>query len=161
MKKFLFTMLLISQIAFSQKSIYSTFEGSFPSVDLNKSNVLSQQFRLGLGHSFAENTGATFDIGCGLLGNNSIPTFGTQLYYSFGISANYMFLNLKNDYKIGVEATSDYNIVFTNNNNDHLSVTGALKLQFPSQTYFKMGLQNRFMVNNASSLVCAFGFIIK
>lgn len=160
MKKILFTMLLISQIAFSQKSVYTTIEGYFPSVDLNKSNVLSQQLRIGLGHSFAENIGASFDIGCGLLGNNSIPTFGTQLYYSFGISANYMFLNLKNDYKIGVEALTDYNILFTNND-DHLSLNGALKLELPTKTYFKIGLQNRYMKNNATSLICVFGFKIK
>ena len=160
MKKILFTMLLISQIALSQKSVYTTIEGYFPSVDLNNSSVVSQQIRFGLGHSFAENIGATFNVGCGLLGNNSIPTFGTQLYYSFGISANYMFLNLKNDYKLGVEAISDYNIAFSNNN-DHLSVTGALLLNFPTKTFFKIGLQNRYMQNNATSVIFAFGVKIK
>jgi len=161
MKKVIFIMLLFTQTVFSQKAIYSTIEGDLPSIDLNNSSVVSQHLRFGLGYSFADNFGTSLNIGCGLLGNNAISSFGTMEYYSFGISANYMFLNLRNNYKIGVEALSDYNLAFTNKNNDHLSLTGALKLQFPSKTYFKIGLQNRFMQKNATSLICTFGFKIK
>ena len=153
--------LLCSQMVFSQKKIYSTFEGDLPSIDLNHSNFASQQLRFGLGYAVADDFGTSLNFGCGLLGRNDIASFKTKSFYSFGVSANYMFLHLRNNYHIGMEALCDYNLSFAQDNNDHLSITGAFKLQFPLQTYVKIGWQNRFMTDNASLLVCTFGFKIR
>ncbi|MDD3079970.1 MAG: hypothetical protein PHH37_12835 [Paludibacter sp.] len=159
MKYILFIMLLFTQTVFSQKGLYSRIESDFPSVDLNNSSVVSQLIRLGLGYSFTENIGTSLNIGSGLLGKNAIQLSGTNKYFSFGISADYMPLKFKNKYKLGIEALSDYNIIFVDNNDDdHLSITGALKLQLPSKTYLRIGLQNRFMQNRAALLVCTFGY---
>ncbi|GAB1414614.1 hypothetical protein MASR2M117_00200 [Paludibacter sp.] len=160
MKKILFIMLFFIQTLYAQKNIYSTFEGDFPSVNLNNSSIETQQLRFGLGYAFTDNFGTALSVGCGLLGNNAKELFGVMNYYSIGINASYLFLDLKNNYRLGIEALGDYNIAFAKNH-DHLSVTGALKLQFPIGTYFKIGLQNRFVDNNATLLICTFGYKIK
>jgi hypothetical protein len=157
MKKIVFIFLLLSETVLAQKGMFFTLEAYFPSVNLNESNLVSQQIKLGIGYSFSNKVNLKLNIGNGLMGNEIEPAKITQNFYSYGLCADYMFINSSNGYKIGLEALGDYNTTINAIYQEHFSCQGALKIQLPSKVFFKAGIQNRFLVNNATELIVSFG----
>lgn len=155
---FIITTLLLFVLCgstFSQKSMYCSIDATLPTFDLSQSNTVSQQVNVSLGYSPVEQFSLFANVGAGLLGEKKGLSNLQQIFES-GVGVDYDIFSV-NDYKFGLRAIGGYAFDFNSDANNHTILKGGVKITTPSNVFFTLGVNNRFLTKNTTELYLAFG----
>lgn len=141
----------------NQGLFISTY-GELPSINLNRSNIIFQQYNIGIGYAFPKNIELLLNVGAGVLSENSKSTGFAYNTTSFGLGVNYLY-PISPNYKLGVEllgAIGGPNDVGTNY--DFTVYQGGIKVQSKDLLYVILGVRYRsFTSYNNNSLELFYG----
>lgn len=132
--------------------------GELPVINLNGSNIVSQQYNIGFGYAFPKKIELLINIASGTLAENS-KTFGFAYNTtSFGLGASYLY-PISPDYKLGVEFLGAYggpNVV--NTNYDFALIQSGIRVQSKDFLFCVLGVRYRsFLQYNNNSLELYYG----
>ncbi|MDA3879744.1 MAG: hypothetical protein PF436_05085 [Prolixibacteraceae bacterium] len=123
--------------------LFISTSGELPTIDLNGSNTISQQYNFGFGYAFPKNIELYLNIGSGVLADNSEISGFAYNTTSLGVGVNYLY-PITTDYKLGVEllgAFGEPNTTGTNYN--FVLYQGGIKVQSSNLIFCTLGVRYR------------------